>query len=291
MLELDKRQLRKGKAYGIGYIGSKRKVAKRIYGVFSQNYDIENKVFYDIFGGGGAVSAEFAYHGHKVVYNDLDKNITESFKNVLYSEKEDLKKYAISRSEFMALQPKRKEKNLNPHEYLKLLTCSFGNNQSSYIYPAVTHEERYNNDLKALSSLTWETDISDYSNGKKHNLHNQLKQLYRTSQLPNKELIKFKNKDFKTFSNIKNAVIYLDPPYQNTGNYYISEINYNDFYNFAVKLSKNNIVLTSSYEITDPRFEIAYSFDKLGSTLSASGNYSTSKNEKIYKVKEEYLND
>ena len=55
------------------------------------------------------------------------------------------------------------------------------------------------------------------------------------------------------------------------------------FYNWAFEMSKNNIVLISSYEISDERFDEVYSFDKARSTLQ--GGCHNSKCEKLFMVK------
>ena len=56
-----------------------------------------------------------------------------------------------------------------------------------------------------------------------------------------------------------------------------------DFYDWAYEMSKNNIVLISSYEISDPRFEVVYEFKTARSTLN-SGKYGK-RYEKLFMVK------
>ena len=69
---------------------------------------------------------------------------------------------------------------------------------------------------------------------------------------------KLKNVTFSSglytqFSNLKNYIIYCDPPYENTAQrYYDDEINMlkfdsDQFWNWCRKMSKNNIVFVSSY--------------------------------------------
>lgn len=60
--------------------------------------------------------------------------------------------------------------------------------------------------------------------------------------------INFKVCDYKYYSNIKNAVIYCDPPYRNTTKY-SNGIDYEEFYQWCRDMSKNNIVLISEYEM------------------------------------------
>lgn len=52
MLKLDEKKIRKGKPIGLPYIGSKKKVSKKIVEIIKQNFGCDKPV-YDIFGGGG----------------------------------------------------------------------------------------------------------------------------------------------------------------------------------------------------------------------------------------------
>ena len=49
-------------------------------------------------------------------------------------------------------------------------------------------------------------------------------------------------------------------------------------------MAKTNIVIVSSYSISDERFEAVYSFDKARSTLQGGQN-NKKKNEKLFMVK------
>lgn len=57
--------------------------------------------------------------------------------------------------------------------------------------------------------------------------------------------------DYKDFVNYKNCLFYFDPPYRNTKQYANQSIDYEEFYNFLRKLSENNIVLVSEYNMPD----------------------------------------
>ena len=56
------------------------------------------------------------------------------------------------------------------------------------------------------------------------------------------------------------------------------------FYDWAYEMSKKNIVLISSYEISDERFECVYEFKTARCTLS-SGKYYGKRTEKLFMVK------
>lgn len=63
--------------------------------------------------------------------------------------------------------------------------------------------------------------------------------------------IKFNCCDFRTIKDIKNFVIYCDPPYRDTTKYAVDDFPYDDFYNWCKEMSKNNIVLISEYNMPD----------------------------------------
>lgn len=68
-------------------------------------------------------------------------------------------------------------------------------------------------------------------------------------QAPLLKNIKFKCCDFRDINNIKDFVIYCDPPYRDTANYSTGEFPYDEFYNWCRKMAKNNIVLVSEYNM------------------------------------------
>lgn len=76
------------------------------------------------------------------------------------------------------------------------------------------------------------------------NLRNQAKDLSG---------IQFSCRDYKDYLNmgIKNALFYLNPPYKGTKQYNKQNINYEEFYDFCRKLSKDNIVVVSEYNMPD----------------------------------------
>lgn len=96
------------------------------------------------------------------------------------------------------------------------------------------------------------------------------------------------NKDYNEFSNIKNSIIYLDPPYENTSKVYEhNNLDYEEFYKWCEKMSKENTVLISGYHIPDD-FEVVYEFTKARSTLQ--GGSHESKYEKLFMVKDNHSN-
>ena len=63
--------------------------------------------------------------------------------------------------------------------------------------------------------------------------------------------IMFECHDFRDIDNLKNCVIYIDPPYKNTTSYQGKDFPYEEFYNWCRNMSKDNIVLVSEYNMPD----------------------------------------
>ena len=140
MLELDEKKIRKGKPIGLPYQGSKKKISKKIVEIIKQNFGTE-KPIYDIFGGGGAITAECLINGLEVHYNDLDRTITDMFQKVVSEDRDYLKTLIISRDEFFKI---REKENKTVDDNLKLLVNSFGNNKINYLYNKEFSDLKYN---------------------------------------------------------------------------------------------------------------------------------------------------
>ena len=125
MLTLDEKKVRKGRPLGLPYQGSKKKISKKIVEIIKQNFGTD-KPIYDIFGGGGAITAECLINGLEVHYNDLDSTITDMFQKVIGEDRDYLKTLLVSRDEFLKI---REKENKTVDDELKLLVNSFGNNR------------------------------------------------------------------------------------------------------------------------------------------------------------------
>ena len=290
-LKLDEKKIRKGKPVGLPYIGSKKKISKKIVELIKQNFGMD-KTIYDVFGGGGAITAECLIQGLNVVYNDINKDITDMFVRVLSKNRDWLKSLIISREEFHQIKSKQ---NKTIDEKLKLLINSFGNNGKDYLYSVQNSKIKYELAREIIAkhdcfSNYKQTDTFKIALKLRSQQLERLEQLQRLQQLERLQQLqqlKIYNLDYKDFSNVKNAIFYLDPPYENTDvKYYEYKINYKEFYNWCVELAKNNIVLISSYEICDERFEVVYEFTKARSTLQSG---SRGKHEKLFMVKDIYI--
>ena len=313
MLELDEKKIRKGRPLGLPYQGSKKKISKKIVEIIKQNFGTD-KPIYDIFGGGGAITAECLLNGLEVHYNDLDHTITDMFQRVLSTDREFLKTLIVSRDEFLKIRGKE---NKTIDDELKLLVNSFGYKRRSYLYSKEFSDLKHNLVTKIIKNHdtfdgykktdTYKNAYRSFDIGKVdraqdlerlqrlHRLERlqqlqplqQLEKLQQLKHIRNVKIenLKITNHDYTHFSYLKNTIIYLDPPYENAvlEGYSIDRFNSQSFYDWAFKMANKNIVLISSYEISDSRFECVYEFKNARSTLS--GGIRGKRTEKLFMVK------
>ena len=301
MLKLDEKKIRKGKPIGLPYQGSKKKISKKIIEIIKQNFGT-TKPIYDIFGGGGAITAECILNGLEVHYNDLDKDITDAFERVISKDREWIKTLIVSREEFFEVKAKE---NKTTDDFLKLLVNSFGNKKVDYIYNKEISDLKYNIAKEIIErhdvfsgykqTETYKRSIEKYKQLERlqqlqyYEQLQQLEQLQRLQQLQQLQKlnkIKATNKSYHDFSEVSGAVLYLDPPYEGSSQKgYINSFDSQEFYDWAFEIAKTNIVIISSYSISDERFEVVYSFDKARSTIQG-GRGDKAKNEKLFMVKD-----
>lgn len=299
MLKLDEKKIRKGKPIGLPYQGSKKKISKKIVEIIKQNFGTDEPI-YDIFGGGGAITAECILNGLEVHYNDLDKDITNAFERVISQDREWIKTLIISREEFTEIKDKG---NKTTDDFLKLLINSFGYNKKGYLYSKGISDLKYNlvkeiienHDVfsgykqtetykKVTSGLDWNWFNAKPEKNKTLEQLQHLQQLERLQRLEQLDEVKATNKSYHDFGEVSGAILYLDPPYEGSHQEsYINSFDSQEFYNWAFEMSKSNIVIISSYSISDERFEVVYSFDKARSTVQ--GGTRNDKCEKLFMVK------
>ena len=308
MLKLDEKKIRKGKPIGLPYQGSKKKISKKIVEIIKQNFGTD-KPIYDIFGGGGAITAECILNGLEVHYNDLDKDITNAFERVISQDREWIKTLIISRTEFTEIKDKE---NKTTDDFLKLLVNSFGNDKKSYLYSKGVSDLKYNlakeiiekhdvfsgytqtetykrsivklQQLEQLEQLERRQRFQQLEQLQQLQQLQQLKQLEQFQRLQQLDEAKATNKSYHDFSEVSGAILYLDPPYEGSHQKgYINSFDSQEFYDWAFEIAKTNIVIISSYSISDERFEVVYSFDKAHSTLE--GGTRNDKCEKLFMVK------
>ena len=293
MLELNEKKIRKGKPLGLPYQGSKKKISKKIVEIIKQNFGTD-KPIYDIFGGGGAITAECMLNGLDVHYNDLDRTITDMFQRVLATDREFLKTLIVSRDEFFRIRDKE-DKTVD--DELKLLVNSFGNDRKTYLYSRKFSDLKYNLAIKIIKNHdtfdgykktdTYKNAYRPFDIGKvdRSQVLQQLQRLHQLQRLQQLECVEVTSLDYTEFSGLEDTILYLDPPYQNTvlKGYSTDGFDSQSFYDWAFKMANKNIVLISSYEISDSRFECVYEFKNARSTLS--GGNRGKRTEKLFMVK------
>lgn len=111
------------KAYGLPYMGSKNLIIKGLSEAFPKADH-----FYDLFGGGGAVTDYLLRNSDykQIHYNDKDKSIAELFEKAVYGQTgvEEASKNWITREEFNA---QKKE------DALISIVWSFGTSRRTYL--------------------------------------------------------------------------------------------------------------------------------------------------------------
>jgi len=124
--------------YGLPYMGSKRKIAEELFDVMLR-IKPGAKYFYDLFGGGGAMSFHAIQRGLKVIYNDLDTDMA-ALMNFIISRirngerskhgllPEDWYKF-ITKDEFDEIK-----KQSGSYAQFVRICYSFGNTCKSYLY-------------------------------------------------------------------------------------------------------------------------------------------------------------
>ncbi|ANY28658.1 methylase [Lactococcus phage 13W11L] len=290
MLKLDEKKIRKGKPIGLPYQGSKKKISKKIVEIIKQNFGTDEPI-YDIFGGGGAITAECILNGLEVHYNDLDKDITNAFERVISQDREWIKTLIVSRTEFTEIKAKE---NKTTDDFLKLLINSFGNKKKSYMYSKEISDLKYNLAKEIIENHdvfsgytqteTYKRSIVKLQRLQQLEQLQQLQQLQQLEQLQQLDEVKATNKSYHDFGEVSGAILYLDPPYEGSHQKgYINSFDSQEFYDWAFEMSKSNIVIISSYSISDERFEVVYSFDKAHSTMGIGTR--NDKCEKLFMVK------
>ena len=286
MLKLDPKKVRKGKPIGLPYPGSKKKISKKIVEIIKQNFGSE-KTVYDLFGGGGAVSIECALNGIDVVYNDYDKNIVNALKRSFELNREQLKNLVVSRERFLEIRDKQA---YTADDVLILLVNSFGNNCKDYLYSKESSDFKFN----VAKKIMFDDDI--IGGYKKSPSYLNLKECVRIQQLERLNVLQriqnvsqvnrvsqhriltnhIKNLSYDCYRELSGKIIYLDPPYENAKQPYLLKHTFDSqkLYDWAYEMSKNNIVIMSSYHIYDDRFKCVYEFSNAHSSYAGGSDKS-----------------
>lgn len=277
---------------GIPYMGGKRQTASKIVDKMIED-NPNAKYFYDLFGGGGAISFELLSRGKTVHYNELNTGVVELLRKIKNEGVTPEFYKWVSREEFHA------HKNDNTWYGGLLVSCwSFGNNQRSYIFGKLIEERKrllhkfivnrceFSRDqfhgitgLFLDDALLVSEDIQTRrlavmkvvkASIGRFNLEQleQLQQLQQLQQLEQLERLTITNLsayDVAINTPINETTVYLDPPYIDTETYQV-KVCHDELYQYITK-SPYKIYL-SSYESHLPCvLEISHR-----SSLSAKNN-------------------
>lgn len=104
-----------------------------------------------------------------------------------------------------------------------------------------------------------------------------------SEQIPKIMDVEFLCGDYKSneYADLKGAVIYCDPPYQGTTKYATDSFDYDAFWNWCRKISKDNYVFISEYNAPDD-FECIWS---KGVTTSLKVHEHENRTEKLFTYK------
>ena len=261
---------------GIPYMGSKRKLAPKIINHIL-NHNPNAKYFYDLFGGGGAVSFEALKRRQfkKVHYNELNTGVVNLLKHIIENGVTDDFYNWVSREDFHELKGK--------DDYIGGLvkTCwSFGNDQNTYIYGAeiedlkkkahdvVVNKRMIDFDGFEIPESLFEIEtinerrlaftqfvkqkISRFQIQHLESIQRlqHLERVLHLERIESNNRLSLTNLSFENVhipTPISETIIYLDPPYENTKQYQKKEEGLHDKLYAYIENSPYKIYL-SSYE-------------------------------------------
>ena len=297
--------------YGIPYMGSKSKICKDIAFYFPNA-----KNFYDLFGGGFAVThymmTQESDRYETFHFNEIKSGVVDLIKRAIAGEfnYEVFKPAWITREDFFA----------SDDAYVKVC-WSFGNNQKDYMfgknieaYKKSMHQAVVFDEFDDLAEMTlgfknWPKEVTTIKQKRLYlrqkiehyrvtkipeDLHKflskkqmeqlqqlkqlqQLEQLEQLQQLQQLEQLQITALDYRNVKILKDSVVYCDIPYFKKTDYQ-NNFNHQEFFDWAA--TRDFPVYVSEYNIDDSRFKLVFEIEKR-STLSASG-FGGEKIERLY---------
>lgn len=208
------------------YQGSKNRLAKYIVPILQEYIDENNiELFIDCFCGGCNIADKIKCKTK--IASDYNEELIALLK---YVQKDNSLSIAPQECTFEHYSDVRENRKLGTDKYSKEYTALIGYCAS---YGGRYFDGGFGRDARG--------DRSVYNE--------RIKNL--REQAPNLKDINLFCRDYKDYLklNIKNALIYCDPPYRNTKQYSKQNINYDEFYDFCKQLSKDNIIIISEYDM------------------------------------------
>lgn len=300
--------------YGIPYMGSKQKLVDKIIPFILQRHP-DTTGFYDLFGGGGsaALYAVRKYPKMEVHYNELSKAIGSLMQHL--KDGGDIPFDFVTRAEF-----ERKYTGDDWYAGLLQTCWTFGNNQKSYLYgiPIQDFKEALSElamtgegDIPYLEQFTDEFVLKEYGkpvntkiflNSKRYKTPYQ-RRIVLARQIPNigalqhmarlERLVQIENMPGisnlqvtvgKSYDQVQisdnGALVYCDPPYENTAEYREGGFDHKAFYEWV--MTRPYPVYVSSYKVSDPRLKLVKAINTRSLLASAYTDKPTYNYENIY---------
>lgn len=272
--------------YGIPYMGSKNTIAHIIVDVLPK---AEN--FYDLFCGGCSIThcAMLSKKWKHIIFNDIDKDMPQLFLDSIRGKYKDEKRW-ISREDF--------DKEKNDSAYIRCV-WSFGNKGTNYLYGkeieqykkafwyAVMFDDfsyfwKLGINIPHLKAKTYKEKrlkihqwiVKQAKLGKQTDRDQALERLERLQSLQSLEalerlqLLVMYAKSYDEIPIKENSVVYCDIPYENTAEYVNSGFNHKKFYDWAY--NQKELVVISSYNVSDDRFQRVINLRKSGTLKGGS---------------------
>ena len=280
--------------YGIPYMGSKNTIAYKII-----DYLPKANNFYDLFCGGCSIThcAMLSKKWQNIYFNDIDGDMPKLFLDSIKGKYKNEKRW-ISKEDF------NKEKDKSA--YIRCV-WSFGNKGTNYLYgkeiepykKAYWYAVMYDD-----FSLLWALGINipkvkaknykekrlaigrELKKLKKNSKDQALERLERLQSLQSLEALErlqslqMFTKSYDEVPIKENSVVYCDIPYENTAEYANDGFNHKKFYDWAY--NQKELVVISSYEISDNRFKRVINLKKNSNLQGGFGNI---KNEGLFIAK------
>ena len=228
----------------IPYMGSKRKIAEQL---FQKMLEIKPsaKYFFDLFGGGGAMSFFALQIGLKTHYNEKQKGMVDLLNYILERARKGEKgQYGIFPDDFYKFITREEFAVLKDEDSIKgqfaRICYSFGNNQRTYAFGDIEELKHLAHNIvvfrneNALAEFNQKNNSNFALSGKKTLNQRRLdfmaqvtkrldlerlQQLEQLEQLPAFTITNLDFQDVKIETPIAETIIYLDPPYRGTAEY------------------------------------------------------------------------
>lgn len=261
LLKLDPKQVRKGEALGLPWLGGKKKVAKQI----------------------------------AAVYNDASPAAVDMLRAVLFSG-EDLdwaKALPLDRETFMLAAGKE---DRTVEEEFQVLVNSFANNRTTYAMRADLAAWQVPLARTLLQKYPLPIPYRHAPEYKVRGTSAPMSTIDRINRLAKNALaadwageydLDLRNQSYGEFSHVEGSILYLDPPYeigQIKKAYVGTTFDPVAFRDWAAGMAQDNIVLISEYTMTDDRFVPVFRFENARPTASG-GTIKDGRCETLYMVR------